>query len=428
MDPNDSDLFAGVPPFGLADGHSDGAGEPEAVGSSRLGPFLSRAELEKMPQNMLVDYADALQKECAHSESENRFLSWEFNELQSSLTFFSRAAKLAHQLNASELETIFHVAINEVANYFNCGFAAMFIYNIENMRFELVRSSREASGVTLYKEQDKFLSKLFISRPEPYIADYNPESKCLEFEDGEAFDCEIPKSWLEVIGMRALIFPLRVKQQDSLEPLLLGGLVLGDADNKLGGRDAEAAQFFADLLSSSLHNAQLMDKLNALTIVDPLTHIYNRRHLINQLNTAMIQAHRQGHDLSIAMIDIDYFKRFNDEYGHIYGDEVLREVATLLKSGIRTGVDVPARYGGEEFILVMPFTDLDTAVEVSERIRRKIMDHKVHMENLELSVTCSFGVAQYVSGENLERFVDRADAALYQAKKSGRNRVMAAYE
>ena len=418
MDPNESDIFVGVTPMGFA--------EADTAELARFGAFPSREELEEMPQSALVEYAETLQKQCRILDSENKFLGWEFKEFQSSLTFFSRAAKLAHQLNASELETIVNIAINEVANYFNCGFAALFIYNIDTMRFELTRASRDGVDVTLYKEQDKFLSKLFISRSEPYIADFNQKTHCLQYEDGECFDCEIPENWMEIIGARALIFPLRVKQQDSLEPLLLGGLILGAAAGKLEGRDAEAAQFFADLLSSSLHNAQLVEKLNALTIVDPLTQIYNRRHLINQLNTAMIQARRQGHDLSIAMLDIDFFKRFNDEYGHIYGDEVLREVATVLKCGIRTGVDVPARYGGEEFILVMPFTDLDTAVEVSERIRRKIKENRVSLEDKELSVTCSFGVAQYVSGESLEKFVGRADAALYQAKKEGRDRVVAA--
>lgn len=126
------------------------------------------------------------------------------------------------------------------------------------------------------------------------------------------------------------------------------------------------------------------------------------------------------------MADIDNFKRFNDCYGHICGDEVLRNMATALRSGIRAGVDVPARYGGEEFVLVMPFTDLNMAMEVTNRIRKQIEGNRVIFENRELSVTCSFGVAEYQDGESLEKLVNRADAALYHAKKMGRNRVCAA--
>ncbi len=140
----------------------------------------------------------------------------------------------------------------------------------------------------------------------------------------------------------------------------------------------------------------------------------------------MSLADRHSHDLSIVMLDIDYFKVFNDTYGHIYGDEVLREVAALLKNGLRTGGDVPARFGGEEFLLVMPYTALETAVEVAERLRRAIRDHRIRFAHVDLGVTCSFGVAQYVSGESLERFIDRADTALYQAKNGGRDQVVAA--
>lgn len=375
-----------------------------------------------MPHNELVAYAEALQKECRLLDGENKFLNWEF---QSSLSFFSRAAKLAHQLNAAPLDTIVDVATTEVAGFFRCSFAAFYIHDADAARFDLARALRGA-GESPFAGEDEFLRKLFVSRAESYIVDYDPQSRCLVFEDGETFECDIPGNWEEVTDSRALIFPLRVPRPDSAEPLVLGGLILGGAENKLEGRDAESAQFFADLLSSSLHNAQLVEKLNALTIIDPLTGIYNRRHLLSQLNSAMLLARRQGHELCIAMADIDFFKRFNDEYGHIYGDEVLRSVAGVLTGGIRSGIDVAARYGGEEFVLVMPFTPLDAAVEVAERLRRAIRDTRVRCENLELSVSCSFGVAQHTAGETLEQFIDRADIALYQAKNAGRDQVVAA--
>lgn len=237
---------------------------------------------------------------------------------------------------------------------------------------------------------------------------------------------DVPEFWFKKLGTRALIFPLYVKRQDGAAPLLLGGLLIGDSRRDLEAKDAEVSVLFSDLLSSSLYNARLVEKLNELTIIEPLTQIYNRRHLFNQLDSAIIQSWRHGHPLSIAMIDIDHFKQFNDVYGHICGDEVLREVAGILKSGVRTGIDIPTRYGGEEFILIMPFTGLDAALDVADRLRKAIKAHVVRFEGQELSVTCSFGVAEYNGDEYSEKFIERADVSLYQAKNNGRDQVCAA--
>jgi diguanylate cyclase (GGDEF)-like protein len=137
----------------------------------------------------------------------------------------------------------------------------------------------------------------------------------------------------------------------------------------------------------------------------------------------MAQARRQRHDLSIAMLDIDHFKRFNDTFGHICGDAVLRQVGERVKLSIRNEVDTPARYGGEEFMVIMPFTSPDRAMMAAERIRINIENHPFTWERHQLSATVSLGVAGYLDGETIEQFIDRADRALYKAKSDGRNRV-----
>lgn len=416
-----SNLFEGVPALDDADLVRD-----EVSAADETAIFHEKWMLERMSKEELISYIEDLHSHYRNMEQDVSFLSWEFRDYQDNLTYFSRAARLAHKLNASDLDTIAEIATQEVPHYFRCGYAALFLYNFERMRFELFRSSAPATEEGMQIGRDNFLVRLLTSCSYPFIAEYVEGCGIVETDSGKTLLSEVPESWVATLGDRALIFPLRVKQSDSLEPLTLGGLIIGNARRGLEAKDAEISVIFADLISSSLYNAQLLQKLNDLTIIDPLTQIYNRRHLINQLGNAMIQAYRQGHPLSVAMIDIDHFKRFNDQYGHICGDEVLREVAATLKSGIRAGVDVPARYGGEEFVLVMPFTDLDTAVEVANRIRQSVKRSKVVFEGRELSVTCSFGVAEYVTGESLERFVDRADASLYQAKTNGRDRVCAA--
>lgn len=424
MDPTESsDIFAGVPPLEVLDAESGGSGGTKD--SARL-TLRNRGELERMPREDLLALTEALQKMCKQQDGEIKFLDWEFRDIQKNLTYFSRAANLAHELNAADLDAIVELAVTEVPLYFRCQQAGLFLYNQDDMCFEPRRSTCDDECLRLPSGPGSILAKLFSSRSEPYVAEMDPIAKVIEFDDGETYACDIPDGWFECFKSKMLVFPLRVRQQDNMELLTLGGLVLGDALGKLEPKDAEAGMFFCDLLSSSIYNAQLVAKLNDLTIIDPLTQIFNRRHLINQLDLAMVQARRQGHPLSIAMVDIDYFKQFNDQYGHICGDEVLREVAKVLKGSIRTGVDVPARYGGEEFMLVMPFTSLEPAVDVADRIRRAVKHHKVAFEGRELTVTCSVGVAEYVSGESLEKFVDRADASLYQAKDNGRDMVCAA--
>lgn len=416
----DSNIFDGIPAF---DEIPDTAGESGSSSAGTL-PFFPRAALEEMSREQLYSYIVDLQKQCSSMESENNFLSWEFRDYQENLTYFSRAAKLAHELNSADINDIARMGIEDIRLYFSCNYAALFLYDLEHTRFELFRSTRPEVEKELTVGRETFLSNLFANYAYPFVVTFSADHATISLDNGDVVETGVSDAWHRALGKKALVFPLRIKQGESIDPLTLGGLIIGDARRELEVRDAEIATFFADLLSSGLYNAKLLKKLNDLTIIDPLTQLYNRRHLINQLSSAMIQSSRQGHPLSVVMIDIDFFKRFNDQYGHICGDEVLRSVAGVIKNGIRTGVDVPARYGGEEFVLVMPFTDLHTAVHVANRIRSAVKDAVVRFEGKDLNVTCSFGVAQYVAGESLEHLIDRADDALYSAKKNGRDQVV----
>jgi diguanylate cyclase len=126
------------------------------------------------------------------------------------------------------------------------------------------------------------------------------------------------------------------------------------------------------------------------------------------------------------MIDIDHFKKFNDTYGHLIGDEVLRVVARLLRENVK-GRDTPARYGGEEFAVILPQTSLNHAAKLAEQIRNTLASRKVHDKRTDASygtLTVSIGAAKFQPGEPLDPLVQRADQALYRAKNQGRNRVV----
>lgn len=163
---------------------------------------------------------------------------------------------------------------------------------------------------------------------------------------------------------------------------------------------------------------------------DTLTGLPNRRALDEFFRTAQIAAMEQGEPLSVLLLDIDHFKKFNDNFGHGVGDQVLRLLAQVLRDKVRN-VDLPARYGGEELIVVLPTADLATATAIAERIRRAIGECHITRrstgENLP-TITVSIGAGQFRPGEAMMDLIERCDRALYLAKGSGRNRVVAESE
>ncbi|ADD68607.1 diguanylate cyclase [Denitrovibrio acetiphilus DSM 12809] len=152
---------------------------------------------------------------------------------------------------------------------------------------------------------------------------------------------------------------------------------------------------------------------------DPLTKIYNRTKFFEEVEKELDRVSRYGQDMSILMIDVDYFKEVNDQYGHLVGDKVLIELTQIIRQNIRKS-DVFARYGGEEFALLMPMTAQKGAREKADLIREAVSTHNFDKCG---RVTCSFGVATYAEGDTVDSFVQKADIALYNAKESGRNMV-----
>lgn len=162
------------------------------------------------------------------------------------------------------------------------------------------------------------------------------------------------------------------------------------------------------------------DRYKHLAAFDPLTKLYNRYKFIELYATESFSMQQREHVMSIIMIDIDYFKNINDEYGHNIGDDVLRITAKTLQKPIRN-VDIVCRWGGEEFIILLPTVDEQQAMRIAEKLRLA-----VEQENYPkgLNITASFGVCEAQNNEGLEDLISRADYALYQAKKQGRNRTV----
>ncbi len=184
-------------------------------------------------------------------------------------------------------------------------------------------------------------------------------------------------------------------------------------------------QFRADL-GLAVNNALAHDRLERLAAVDPLTDAYNRRFGLARLREEFSRAVRAESPLGLLMLDLDHFKAVNDTYGHLVGDRVLRAVAAACRRVVREG-DVLIRYGGEEFLVLLPGAGALDLAEVGERIRRAVGETSVEDGGQRVGVTVSLGGATYRdTSVSMDALVALADAALYDAKEGGRNRLVVA--
>jgi len=167
------------------------------------------------------------------------------------------------------------------------------------------------------------------------------------------------------------------------------------------------------------------NKLRDLSMHDHLTGIFNRRAVLDRLSEEITRAERENYPIFIAMLDIDFFKKVNDTYGHGAGDAVLKEFVNRVLATVR-GYDILGRYGGEEFLLLLIKPSHATAEMVFERVRSAVGSEPIIYEGESLEITVSMGGAKRWTGEKVEAFIERADKALYRAKEEGRNRVVMA--
>jgi len=168
--------------------------------------------------------------------------------------------------------------------------------------------------------------------------------------------------------------------------------------------------------------AKYHEEIYKMTIVDGLTQIHNKRYLFEALDRELIRARRYDRQLSLLIFDIDFFKSINDQYGHLAGDHVLRELARIVQERIRRD-EVFARYGGEEFVIVLPETPLAGGVALAENLRGRVESHAFAFQGERIPVTISVGCAMLAEERTAAELIQRADDKLYEAKRGGRNKV-----
>jgi diguanylate cyclase (GGDEF)-like protein len=186
-------------------------------------------------------------------------------------------------------------------------------------------------------------------------------------------------------------------------------------------KDKEKFFILAHQFALAYQRIKLYKEIETLAITDALTDVYTRRYFMERFEEEMSRAAARKTKVSFLMIDVDHFKKVNDQYGHLTGDEVLKHMGIILKEAVRA-IDIAGRFGGEEFCVVLPETDTAGALLVAERIRKSAAARIIKAYDATLRITVSIGIASFPEDGKLpEELIDKADWALYRAKSQGRN-------
>lgn len=221
--------------------------------------------------------------------------------------------------------------------------------------------------------------------------------------------------------LHGFLFPMRNPHSGvELFPRMQQHCTLGPLRNETG-RITSLFIAVQDVTEFVLYEQRLLE----MTRVDSLTGLYNRRFLTQRLDEELERSRRHGNPLCLIILDVDHFKKINDTRGHLCGDLVLRTLSQALRDIFRKS-DIPGRFGGEEFICILPETTLEQAGLLAERCRTQIAGIPLSYQELPLSITVSMGVAEMVPGDTFDSLIKRADDAMYQAKRTGRNRCVCA--
>jgi diguanylate cyclase (GGDEF)-like protein len=227
---------------------------------------------------------------------------------------------------------------------------------------------------------------------------------------------------IQIGGASALAAPLGASEEGDQ---VVGIVSVARGDRAFTHGERELFAYLTNQASVSVENVDLHETVQRQAVTDELTGLFNHRRFQEVMAVEVERARRYGHEMGLIMLDIDDFKQVNDTYGHLQGDLVLREVARVLRLSSRE-IDEPARYGGEEMAVALPQTDLEGAFQFAERVRKAVeaLEFPVPSGAGVLKVTASFGVASLAAADHADKdaLVAAADGALYQAKRSGKNR------
>lgn len=315
-----------------------------------------------------------------------------------------------------ELEQILGLVMRDIRKELDLD--QVFLYSLEEVENKKLLkciaspwavSIKGINPLNVFIEETPGILSLSVKEKKPYIV-----------EDA-ARDERVEPTLMNILKLkRFAVIPIVVKNNTS------GVLIVSQRNLKRKIKEEEFAPLllFANQVGIAIENAKLHRETQELAIIDELTRVYNKRHFQQRLPTDIELARRYAHFLSLAMVDIDDFKHYNDTNGHLAGDKVLKQVSQILISNLRR-TDAPFRYGGEEFAVILPATSREGALIILEKVRKEIEDFSFEFRERQPGgkVTVSIGIATYpIDTKNAQDLANCADRALYQAKANGKNR------
>ena len=278
---------------------------------------------------------------------------------------------------------------------------------------EKSRLEKKAAQIFVLYEMTKELTKNF-DETEAFNVFQKKLHENIQIEDCRLLDVSLEKLKETRADKEHAVFPLKTKDTK------LGYLIYkGVADE-----EKEKFTILAHQFALALRRIKLYQDIERMAITDGLTKVHTRRYFLERFEEEIGRARLRKTELSILMLDVDHFKSFNDQYGHLTGDRILRKMGKIIQENIRE-IDIAGRYGGEEFCIALPETDLDGALLAAERIRTSTERALIQAYDHTVKITISLGVATFPQGgQTADELIDKADWALYRAKSLGRNRTV----
>jgi len=333
-----------------------------------------------------------------------------FKQKSSAHTLLLNLNSLSREINSTfALNNILATIIRKLPNYVNCRLCSLFFYYpAKNQMRLMAHNFPEVKGkepISLNVSDNVLMTRVIQLNHSIHVTDIENE---LNIPSQPQYET---KSFLNIL----------IRHQERI----IGVLNLTD---KLDHRPFSPEEFylinsFSEHLATAFINSEKYQKILDLSITDGLTGLYVHRHFQDTLDHEIARARRYKAPLSLILLDLDDFKRFNDQYGHQIGDIVLREVALVIRKKIRKS-DIAFRYGGEEFGVILPATPLDQAGIFAKRLIDRIANHRIMFGKKELSVTASSGLCEFEHHMSKNEFIEHADRAMLRAKVEGKNRVV----
>ncbi|HAN10056.1 MAG TPA: hypothetical protein DCP90_05500 [Clostridiales bacterium] len=324
---------------------------------------------------------------------------------------YSRESDILQEINriafkTKDLTEATKIVTEILSKYYNIEYCSLFLYNAGKMNI-CYTNIEERYQYEIEKFVNELYHEKFFDEKEDIDAYIIKSDRGLQYDTAEA---------REIVHM--MFIPLILDQ-------VLGGIMIENTSNNMEELEYEFFQVVVDNISIIIQNLLYFKQIIENSNIDGLTSIYNRYYLNAHLSKQIEIFSEKTGIFSIAMVDIDHFKIFNDTYGHLHGDKVLRAVAQFIKDHIRE-IDTVYRYGGEEFIIDMPNLWSSDALKQIDIIREGISNMEVYTDEGHLTkVTASFGIAEFPTvSDSMKGLIDSADKALYKAKESGRNQTV----